>query len=81
MLTETIIAFTKGTRQIFFEFVLTDKKSLAPLLETPTTNPSFLSSVSYTESPTSSSIRPTPCGLPTESICCSVRPTEVTARP
>ena len=35
--TDKTIAFTKGTKQIFLEFVLTDSKSLAPLFETPTT--------------------------------------------
>ena len=34
---------TKGTKQTFLLFVLTDNKSLAPLLETPTTAPTLSS--------------------------------------
>ena len=34
---------TKGTRETFLPFVFTESKSLAPLLETPTTDPTFLS--------------------------------------
>ena len=43
MSTASTIAFTKGTSAIFLFNVLTDNKSLAPLLETPTTEPTLFS--------------------------------------
>ena len=56
-LTVVTIAFTKGINEIFLDFVFTESKSVAPLLETPTTKPSLLSSLSTTSRPTSSSIK------------------------